>query len=165
MKGGNLDKFRVSGFPYSLLFRYFPDCRQIKWKNMDDWAVRLCCYFYLFAPISMFLNLPNTGRCLYSHLVPDGTFKFILSILIPSKASSINISTLLFYLTVEWMALKDVQPEKASSLMLITLLGNLTLLTFLSFTPLRTVPVISNKKISSFIVELINVATNICNYL
>ena len=59
------------------------------------------------------------------------------------------------------MALKDMQPEKASPLILVTPSGILTLLTLLYFTPSRIVPDSSNMKMLSFMVELINVATKL----
>ena len=65
-------------FPYCSAIFPITDKRK---TNLDYRSVKLCCYFFFFASISMFLNFPNTGWCLYAHLVPDGMYKVHSSIM------------------------------------------------------------------------------------
>lgn len=107
---------------------HFPYCSAIfpitykKKTNLDYRTVKLCCYFFFFSSISIFVNFPNTGWCLYAHLVPEGMYKVHSSNMDSSKIMS-GILTLSISIMDEWMVFKDLQSSKASSPMLVTLLG------------------------------------------
>lgn len=70
----------------------------------------------------MFLNLLNTGWCLYAHLVPEGIYKVHSSKLIPSKTLSFILILSIIIIDV-CIAHKDMPPPKAICPMLVTLSG------------------------------------------